>query len=47
LNLVLRITYGGSIDKWRKDWEISGLVPQKILDLQDEVKGGRHHDEYY
>ena len=39
-NLVLRITYGGSIDKWRKDWKItSELVPQKILDLQDEVKG--------
>ena len=39
-NLILRITYGGSIDKWKKDWNIKiGTAPTEIRKLCIEVKG--------
>ena len=39
-NLILRITYGGSIDEWKKDWNITtGTAPTEVKNLCLEVKG--------
>lgn len=39
-NLILRITYGGSIDQWKKNWNIKiGTPPTEIKKLCVEVKG--------
>ncbi len=38
-DLIIRIMYGGSLSKWKKDWEIKeGETPTKVVNLIKDIK---------
>ena len=37
-NLITRILYGGSIDKWRKEFDIDSELPEFISKFENEIK---------
>ena len=43
-DLIIRIMYGGSLSKWKKDWEIKeGETPTKVVNLIKDIKKIENH----